>query len=202
MTDTPKPSQEAHQHYYGKPLAVRVQRGRLTVEIGIDVLAYAVAFSDWANPFDEAKDDYIRTFAITDPVQFAKDVKYAMLHEREDGSTPLSDFLDKMCEAALDDGSTGTDEASIPHGQFAPAEDVGEGDAMTDHPASQDQQRCGGTGMVDYWDGSAYAGEMCRGCVDCEGPDDFDGCDEFCEKELTSHGYTPCRCEERKRAKR
>lgn len=26
--------------------------------------------------------------------------------------------------------------------------------------------------MVAYWDGSAYAGEMCRGCVDCEGPDE------------------------------
>jgi prepilin-type processing-associated H-X9-DG protein len=35
-----------------------------------------------------------------------------------------------------------------------------------------DDQRCGGTGMVAYWDGSAYAGEMCRGCIDCEGPDD------------------------------
>jgi hypothetical protein len=31
--------------------------------------------------------------------------------------------------------------------------------------------RCGGTGMVAYWDGSAYAGEMCRGCDDCEEPD-------------------------------
>lgn len=26
--------------------------------------------------------------------------------------------------------------------------------------------------MVAYWDGSAYAGEMCRGCVDCDEPDD------------------------------
>lgn len=31
--------------------------------------------------------------------------------------------------------------------------------------------RCGGTGMIAYWDGSAYAGEMCRGCDDCEAPD-------------------------------
>lgn len=33
------------------------------------------------------------------------------------------------------------------------------------------EARCGGTGMVAYWDGSAYAGEMCRGCIDCEPPD-------------------------------
>lgn len=55
--------------------------------------------------------------------------------------------------------------------------------------------RCGGSGMVAYWDGSAYAGEMCRGCVDCEGPDEPH--DAACESELTSHGYTPCQCEER-----
>src|SRR4029077_2920728 len=62
---------------------------------------------------------------------------------------------------------------------------------------NDDERRCGGTGMVAYWDGSAYAGEMCRGCVDCEGPDDLDGHDTACESELTSHGYTPCRCRER-----
>jgi hypothetical protein len=55
-----------------------------------------------------------------------------------------------------------------------------------------DEQRCGGTGMVAYWDGSAFAGEMCRGCVDCEYHD------KDCESELTSHGYTPCRCDERR----
>lgn len=38
--------------------------------------------------------------------------------------------------------------------------------------ADDEPGRCGGSGMVAYWDGSAYAGEMCRGCVDCEGPDE------------------------------
>lgn len=42
-----------------------------------------------------------------------------------------------------------------------------------DHECPDEEpQRCGGSGMVAYWDGSAYAGEMCRGCVDCEGPDE------------------------------
>jgi len=54
-----------------------------------------------------------------------------------------------------------------------------------------DEGRCGGSGMVAYWDGSAYAGEMCRGCIDCERHD------SDCESELTSHGYTPCQCAER-----
>jgi hypothetical protein len=66
-----------------------------------------------------------------------------------------------------------------------------------DFHGDEHERRCGGTGMVAYWDGSAYAGEMCRGCVDCEGPDDQH--DGACEAELTSHGYTPCRCAERAR---
>jgi hypothetical protein len=36
----------------------------------------------------------------------------------------------------------------------------------------ESERRCGGTGMVAYWDGSAYAGEMCRGCIDCEAPEE------------------------------
>lgn len=110
-------------YYYGKPLAVEVSSGKVTIEIGIHTLAHASAYSDWANPFDEARDDYIRTFAITDPEQFAGDVAHAMEREREDGSTPLSDFLDKMMQSALDDGSMGAeDEQAIKHGQFSPLE--------------------------------------------------------------------------------
>lgn len=37
-------------------------------------------------------------------------------------------------------------------------------------PSSSRTKRgvCGGSGMVAYWDGSAYAGEMCPGCEACE----------------------------------
>lgn len=96
---------EKKGNYYGKPLTVRVSGGMLSIEIGIKTLVYAAHFADWANPYDDEQQDYIRTFEITDSAVFAKDVRHAMLDEREDGSTPLSDFLDKMSEAALDDGS-------------------------------------------------------------------------------------------------
>ena len=60
---------------------------------------------------------------ITDAVTFAGEVEHAMLSEREDGSTPLSDFLDKMTEAAVDDGSMACEyEQCIQHGDTAPAE--------------------------------------------------------------------------------
>ena len=110
--------------YYGQGLEVTVKDGRLVISIGVQTLAHASAYADWANPFDEAADDYIRTFAIADAPQFAKDVVSAMLDEREDGATPLSLFLDKMAEAAINDGSLGMDdnEHQIKHGTFAPCE--------------------------------------------------------------------------------
>lgn len=107
--------------HYVKPLAVKVIRGKFVIEIGIHTLAHAVAYADWANRWND--EDYVRTFAITDPVQFAEDVAYAMQREAEDGSTPLSDFLDKMAEAALDDGSIGVElDQHITHGTFSPLE--------------------------------------------------------------------------------
>jgi hypothetical protein len=109
-------------NHYGKPLSVTAKNGELRISIGIHVLAHAVSYSEWANPFNEAADDYIREFAISDAQEFAKDVALAMQAEREDGSTPLSDFIDKMSEAAVNDGSLGTEEARIKHGETAPSE--------------------------------------------------------------------------------
>ena len=112
--------------YYGRPLEVSVKDGQLVVAIGVQTLAHATTFADWANPWrdddSEQGGDYMRDFAILDAHQFAKDVLHAMLHEREDGSTPLSDFLDKMSLAAIEDGSIATDEAWIKHGETDPRE--------------------------------------------------------------------------------
>ncbi len=108
-----------NQHY-GKPLCVKVAQGKLTIEVGVNVLANACAYADWANPWDDERQEYIRTFAITDSEQFARDVAHAMTHEAEDGSIPLSDFLDQMLEVALDDGSEGAEfDQAIKHGEFS-----------------------------------------------------------------------------------
>lgn len=111
-------------NHYGARLTVKVERGALVVRIGVQTLAHAVSYADWANPFDDEADDYIRTFAIVDAPQFARDVAHAMLSEREDGSTPLSDFLDKMSQSAIEDGSLGLheDEQRIKHGETSPLE--------------------------------------------------------------------------------
>lgn len=126
---TPAPQTERRPlkkqgRYYGQELKATIEHGRLVIAIGVQTLAHATAYADWANPFDEDADDYIRTFAIEDASQFAEDVVSAMLDEREDGSTPLSDFIDKMAEAAINDGSLGLheDDQKIKHGTFAPCE--------------------------------------------------------------------------------
>jgi hypothetical protein len=108
--------------HYGNPLTVKVERGAVVVRIGIDVLAHALKFADWAIRFDEAKDDYIQPYKVTDADELARDVIHAMLREEEDGSTPLSDFLDAMTKAAIEDGSCGVDDDPEPSNPFAPEE--------------------------------------------------------------------------------
>lgn len=123
MTD-PNNAEKLSRHY-SAPLEVKIEKGALMVRVGIQTLAHAVTYSDWANPYDEATGDYVRSFAITDAPQFAVDVAHAMLCEREDGSTPLSDFIDKMSEAAIEDGSLGLHEDfdhRIKHGDKSPLE--------------------------------------------------------------------------------
>lgn len=125
MSDTSPDRAFSKAHHYGAPLEVKIERGALVIRIGIQTLAHAVTYADWANPYDEASGDYLRRFAITDAPQFASDVAHAMLHEREDGSTPLSDFIDKMSEAAIDDGSLSLHEDfdhRIKHGEKSPLE--------------------------------------------------------------------------------
>lgn len=110
-------------NYYGKPLYVGVVDGVLVIQIGVETLAHATAFADWANPYNDEKKDYIRTFAITNALAFAKDVALAMEREEEDGSSPLTRFLDKAAEDALDEGSEACEfEQSIPTGTTSPLE--------------------------------------------------------------------------------
>lgn len=106
------------------PLRVSLERGELVVRIGIRTLAHAVTYSEWANPYNEDANNYLRSFAIVDIQQFAKDVRHEMLSEREDGSTPLSDFLDKVTKEAVEQGSEGLheNEQRIPFGQMAEVE--------------------------------------------------------------------------------
>ena len=110
--------------HYGRPLRVEITRGQLCIRIGIETLAHATAYAEWANAWNEEDQDYKRTFAITDPLVFAKEVALALQHEKEDGSSLLSDMLDQATENAVNDGAEGCDyeDISIPTGKFSSGE--------------------------------------------------------------------------------
>lgn len=77
------------------PLRARVVRGILAIEIG-------VATNAWAATHDGVIDP---NFVVTDEEGFARDTVAALLDEREDGSSLLTDVLDAASRKAMDDGS-------------------------------------------------------------------------------------------------
>ena len=109
---------------YSEPLKVTIEDSALVIRIGIQTLAHAVTYSDWANRWSDEANDYIREFAIEDAHQFAKDVANMMQREEEDGSSLLTNFIDKASEEAVNDGSLGLheDEQKIKHGEKSPLE--------------------------------------------------------------------------------
>lgn len=109
---------------YDARLDVTIEDSALVIRIGIQTLAHAVTYSDWANRWNEEANDYIREFAIEDAHQFAKDVASMMEREEEDGSSLLTNFIDKASEEAVNDGSLGLAEGDhkIKHGERSPLE--------------------------------------------------------------------------------
>src|SRR5688572_14631178 len=87
------------------PLRVRVVDQVLTVEIGIDTLKNAAEHHEGFWQCETNK----YAMVVSNPLQFAKDVKHELEHEGEDGSTPLHLLLDKMIEEAANNGSEGLD---------------------------------------------------------------------------------------------
>lgn len=110
---------EPRLNNYGAPLAVAIEDGALVIRIGIQTLAHAVTYSDWAHQYDDEACDYFRDFAISDAHQFAVDVGNMMQREEEDGSSLLTNFIDKASLDAVGDGSLGIheDKQRIKHGE-------------------------------------------------------------------------------------
>lgn len=95
-----------------EPLSVRVTRdGVLTIEIGIDVNAFAALCSEFAwrcadektgRP-GETRPDAL--YKVTSARGFAREVGAALLEEAEDGSSLLTRVLDDASRKAIEDGS-------------------------------------------------------------------------------------------------
>ena len=88
-------------------LSVKVEGDELVIRIGIDTLSEAAEF-EGREPFwqyDEIVGDFVQHWKIIDNKGWAEDVVHALKDESEDGSTFVTDLLDKACEEALDQGS-------------------------------------------------------------------------------------------------
>ena len=86
-----------------RPFTVRIERGELVFRIGVDTLKIAADTCPLFYNSEKDRSDVI----VTDPDVFAKDVITELEHEEEDGSTPLSDVLDKAMSDAVEGGSLG-----------------------------------------------------------------------------------------------
>lgn len=89
-----------------RPLNAFVENGVLTIEIGVETLAWsALHGSDEeptvVNPMRLRKDSYV----ITNNEGFARDVACSLLSEAEDGSSMLTELFDKAIQEAIDDGA-------------------------------------------------------------------------------------------------
>ena len=93
-----------------RSLTTQISDGEMQFAIGIDGLAFAADHSDTFNPYDPENNDWVQRWKVVNPEQFAIEVLRAMNREGEDGSTPLTRFLDQMVDAALEDGSEGVEE--------------------------------------------------------------------------------------------
>jgi hypothetical protein len=93
----------------GLPLTVGVEGDQLVIRIGVDTLAWCFEISEGNQPFDEKANDFRRAWKVTDKYRFAKGVASGLCNEEEDGSTPLTDILDKACIDAIE-SDMGVDE--------------------------------------------------------------------------------------------
>lgn len=89
------------------PLAAFIEDGLLVISIGVNTLAHAFHQHPDNNPYNWETGESERTYTVSDPDQFAKDVLLEMQREHKDGGTQLNWFLDSMMLIALENGSTG-----------------------------------------------------------------------------------------------
>jgi hypothetical protein len=88
-----------------KQLKCSVAKGVLTIEIGIDTLKFA---AERHESFWQPQTDKV-ALVVSNQLRFAKDVRYALLAEEEDGSTPIARMLDAAIAQAVEQGSEGLD---------------------------------------------------------------------------------------------
>jgi 2-methylcitrate dehydratase PrpD len=98
-------------------LDAKLKDDEIIIRVGIDTIKWALEHHIDSQPYNEETNQYDQKWIVVDSLEFAQDVLRAMYKEEEDGTTPLIEFLEKMCMEALDDGSLGIND--VPKGTIA-----------------------------------------------------------------------------------
>lgn len=98
-----------------KKLTCKVVSGVLRIEIGIETLKGAAERHEgfWQPETDKY------ALVVSNPKQFAKDVRSELETEDETGSTPVHYLLDKAIEEATNNGSEGLDHDAMSAIEYA-----------------------------------------------------------------------------------
>lgn len=91
------------------PLRAEIVGRTLSITIGEETLAFAFENNEDNNPFNIRTNDFELMYRVVDSKVFAEDVIAEINREGEDGTTPLTRFLDDMMMAAVENGSLGID---------------------------------------------------------------------------------------------
>lgn len=104
-----------------KALNVKVSKGVLTIEIGVDTLQYAAEnHPDYWHPEND-----VFLLKVTDADLLADEVRYALLDESEDGGTSVSRLIDSAIAHCVENGSQGIDYDELERRQYSPSESEG-----------------------------------------------------------------------------
>lgn len=88
------------------PLAVKIERDKLIIEIGVGCLAHAIQLAPSLTSYDEASGEY-REPKVTDPHVFAREICNELRRESEDGTTRVHKMLDDAAMEAIEQGAEG-----------------------------------------------------------------------------------------------
>lgn len=101
---------EDYTNYYGKGIKVGIEEQELVIRVPFDTMANAFELSDYNTSYDDETGDFIKLFKVTDKKEFAISVRYALTGEEEDGSSLITNSLDKACQDAVESGCDGVEE--------------------------------------------------------------------------------------------
>lgn len=101
---------------HNQPLSCKIEQNEVVIRIGIDTLAEAAEYETrepfW--PYDDNTGNWYQRWKIVDRGEWARDIVHHLNDEAEDGSSLLTDLLDKASDIALDYGSLGVEEFEPP----------------------------------------------------------------------------------------